>query len=96
LLPNLAVGVRRLHDVNRSGWWMFGGFGIAVAAIFAIILVSAAGGGEYMPDDSMNMTMMPLMLFFGLAFLVYGTVMLLWFWTPGTKGPNRYGPDPLT
>ncbi|MFU9045908.1 DUF805 domain-containing protein [Acinetobacter tibetensis] len=22
LLPTLAVGVRRLHDVNRSGWWM--------------------------------------------------------------------------
>ena len=21
LLPYLAVGVRRLHDVNRSGWW---------------------------------------------------------------------------
>lgn len=22
LLPSLAAGVRRLHDVNRSGWWM--------------------------------------------------------------------------
>lgn len=22
LLPSLAVGARRLHDVNRSGWWM--------------------------------------------------------------------------
>ena len=21
LIPNLAVGVRRLHDTNRSGWW---------------------------------------------------------------------------
>ena len=21
-LPQLAAGVRRLHDVNRSGWWM--------------------------------------------------------------------------
>lgn len=23
MLPGLAVGVRRLHDLNRSGWWMF-------------------------------------------------------------------------
>jgi len=23
LLPNLAVTVRRLHDIDRSGWWMF-------------------------------------------------------------------------
>jgi len=22
LLPNLAVTVRRLHDIDRSGWWM--------------------------------------------------------------------------
>jgi len=22
LLPALAVGVRRLHDTNRSGWWL--------------------------------------------------------------------------
>lgn len=21
-LPNLAVGVRRLHDIGRRGWWM--------------------------------------------------------------------------
>jgi len=22
LIPNLAVGVRRLHDSDRSGWWL--------------------------------------------------------------------------
>jgi len=22
-LPGLAVGIRRLHDVNKSGWWLF-------------------------------------------------------------------------
>lgn len=22
LIPNLAVGARRLHDTNRSGWWL--------------------------------------------------------------------------
>ncbi len=22
LLPGIAVGVRRLHDVDRNGWWM--------------------------------------------------------------------------
>lgn len=28
LLPTLAVGARRLHDVNRSGWWMLIAFTI--------------------------------------------------------------------
>jgi|TARA_B000000460_G_C21222870_1_gene267266 uncharacterized membrane protein YhaH (DUF805 family) len=23
ILPSICVAVRRLHDVNRSGWWMF-------------------------------------------------------------------------
>jgi len=22
LVPNLAVGVRRLHDLDKSGWWV--------------------------------------------------------------------------
>ena len=22
LLPSIAVGVRRLHDINRRGWWI--------------------------------------------------------------------------
>ena len=22
LVPSIAVGVRRMHDINRSGWWM--------------------------------------------------------------------------
>lgn len=22
LLPSIAVGVRRLHDIDRSGWWL--------------------------------------------------------------------------
>jgi len=26
LLPNLAVAVRRLHDTDRSGWWLLLGF----------------------------------------------------------------------
>jgi uncharacterized membrane protein YhaH (DUF805 family) len=26
LIPAIAVGARRLHDVGRSGWWMLIGF----------------------------------------------------------------------
>jgi uncharacterized membrane protein YhaH (DUF805 family) len=22
LLPSIALGVRRLHDINKSGWWL--------------------------------------------------------------------------
>ena len=36
IIPQLAVTARRLHDINRSGWWMllwFTGFGIITLII---------------------------------------------------------------
>jgi len=38
-IPSLAVGCRRLHDVNRSGWWWFillTGIGIIVLLVWWI------------------------------------------------------------
>ena len=36
LLPNLAVGARRLHDIGRTGWWLCIGI---VPAVGALILI---------------------------------------------------------
>ncbi|SCE80988.1 DUF805 domain-containing protein [Micromonospora mirobrigensis] len=36
LLPSLAVGVRRLHDTNRSGWWLLI---VLVPLVGAIVLL---------------------------------------------------------
>ena len=35
LIPSLAVAVRRLHDTNRSGWWMLLGLIPLVGALCA-------------------------------------------------------------
>jgi uncharacterized membrane protein YhaH (DUF805 family) len=51
LLPSLGVSVRRLHDTDRSGWWLLISF---VPLIGAILLI-------------------------------------VWFCTRGTPGPNRFG-----
>src|SRR5437879_1944839 len=55
ILPGLAVAVRRLHDIDRSGWWLLLGFIPIVGAI----------------------------------------ILIVWACKRGTKGPNRFGPDPL-
>jgi uncharacterized membrane protein YhaH (DUF805 family) len=55
LLPGLAVTVRRLHDLDRTGWWIF----------------------------------------LGLIPLVGAIILIIWFCSKGTDGPNRFGPDPL-
>ena len=36
LLPSIAVGVRRLHDGNRSGWWLLVAL-VPVVVIFYLI-----------------------------------------------------------
>lgn len=35
LLPNLGVGIRRLHDLDRSGWWCL----IAFIPLIGIIII---------------------------------------------------------
>jgi len=54
LIPSLAAGVRRLHDTDRSGWWLL-------------------------------MALIPLI---GLL------VLLVFYVSEGTRGDNRFGPDP--
>ncbi len=34
LIPSIAVGIRRMHDTDRSGWWMF----IVLVPILGFIL----------------------------------------------------------
>jgi uncharacterized membrane protein YhaH (DUF805 family) len=52
LIPNLSVGVRRLHDTGRSGWWILIGLipiiGWIVLLIF-LIEQGDAGDNEYGP-----------------------------------------------
>ncbi len=53
LVPSIAVTVRRLHDTDRSGWWLFIGLipiiGGIVLFIFTI-LDSTSGDNQYGPN----------------------------------------------
>ena len=53
LIPSLAVAVRRLHDVGKSGWILLIGLIPIVGAIWLLILLlrdSEAGENKYGPD----------------------------------------------
>jgi uncharacterized membrane protein YhaH (DUF805 family) len=43
-LPGLALMVRRLHDVGRSGWWFFIVFTIIGIPIFFYWLIKESDG----------------------------------------------------
>lgn len=85
LIPTLAVQIRRLHDSDRSGWWMMLYWGPAILSW----VVNIAGAANQSAG---------LMMLGGLCSLLafVGAIVLIVFWClPGTNGPNRYGADPL-
>ncbi len=48
MLPMLSMAVRRLHDVNRSGWWL----PLAVTGIGLLPLLVWFCTGSYMDNNS--------------------------------------------
>ena len=56
LIPGVSVAVRRLHDTNRSGWWMLIGLIPIVGAIVLIIFLvkdSQANENQYGPNPKL-------------------------------------------
>ena len=47
LLPGLAVSVRRLHDVGKSGVWLLISLVPIIGGIWLIILMATEGETEY-------------------------------------------------
>ena len=48
LLPSLAVGARRLHDTNRSGWWLL--ISLSVIGLIPLIIWLARKGNDQEND----------------------------------------------
>ncbi len=57
LVPSIAVGVRRLHDTGRTGWWMLIGLIPLVGIIILIVFWATQGNpgpnqyGAPAPDE---------------------------------------------
>jgi len=53
LIPSLAVGARRLHDINKSGWWQLLWFALIIGWIILIVWAIKRGDrgpNKYGPD----------------------------------------------
>lgn len=87
LIPWVAVSVRRLHDIDRSGWWMM----ILLLPFLALVVAFALDPAT----SSETFAGMPGAVVAGLiGVLIAGITLLIFMVTAGTEGPNEYGPDP--
>ena len=93
LVPSLALGARRLHDINRTGWWLL--------LFWSFILISAIGGGIllvslFLLDNFLILTVLgfALVIGFGILWVIGMLVLIVWAIKRGDEGPNKYGSDP--
>ena len=42
-LPSIAVGIRRLHDIGKSGWWLLISLVPIIGGIWLIVLLATEG-----------------------------------------------------
>ena len=86
LLPSVAVTIRRLHDTDRTGWWLL----IYVIPFVVVVIVAIWLGLGSVPAENVT----ALFVILGLAMFAAGITLFVFLVLPGTGGPNRYGPDP--
>ena len=80
----IKTSVRRLHDIDRSGWWIGPSVCLTITAtvLTFVSVISESSNAAFTVFDW--------------AATIGNLGMVAWLgFAKGTKGPNKYGPDPL-
>ncbi len=82
LIPTLAVGFRRMHDIGRTGLWVLflylGPIVFGLAMLFFFVVAAGAGLATILSAA-------------GVLWLILLVVVLVFLCTRGDPGPNAYG-----
>jgi uncharacterized membrane protein YhaH (DUF805 family) len=86
---NFALCVKRLHDRDRTGWWLVWQ---ALVLVLAVVLVIVA--------IAMQKEQMSILNILAVAAGLAALIVSIWLFVEigflrGTQGPNRFGPDLL-
>jgi uncharacterized membrane protein YhaH (DUF805 family) len=75
----VAVAAKRLHDRDKSGWWLL------VFVVAPLLLIQL---GVPFPNSARALLLLAAFALHAWSFVEMGC-------RPGTRGPNRYGADPV-
>jgi uncharacterized membrane protein YhaH (DUF805 family) len=86
-VASLALVVRRLHDRDRSGWWL---------VIFCLLQGGLSELGDRLPHPTGGGITLAMLIVY-----LSGLGLSVWAWLEvgflrGTRGVNRYGADAFT
>lgn len=79
---SIVASIRRLHDIDKSGFWILLPAGASIVGII-MLAIGLFGGSDLL---------FALGIIVGLGGTGYMIFLLV---QPGTPGPNKYGPNPL-
>jgi uncharacterized membrane protein YhaH (DUF805 family) len=80
LITGIFVGIKRLHDRDKSGWWLL---------VFYLVPAILSGISEVLSRNGIGILF--ALVSFGISIWAFVELGCL----RGTIGPNRYGEDPL-
>lgn len=96
-IPTLAVTVRRLHDIGKSGWFYFGYY-LAIFFLYIIGIVLIVVGVSFSVAESnatgLTVGLIIAGLFFCLVVIGLAIWMLVLLCKDSQPGDNQYGPNP--
>lgn len=82
-IATIIFSVRRLHDMNKSGWWL-------VLMLLPLIMIIIAA--SMLSANTADLGMIPASWLMGIAILLLVIVGIYIAAVPGTPGVNRFGP----
>jgi uncharacterized membrane protein YhaH (DUF805 family) len=102
----LAVSGKRLHDRNKSAWWLLVFYGIpfvlglysswsVVSGMIGMGGMAAQGAGQEQMMGSMMATMQQMWWVSLVNTIIFVWMIIELGCLKGTTGDNQYGPDPL-
>ena len=84
--PSLCVNVKRLHDTNRSGWWLLAPWSVLIVTIIAI--------APFFPKGDDHISTAGAFAILAAAVVLIGAFVTLVAWLGFLKGQpaaNKYG-----
>ena len=85
-LPSIGLLIRRLHDIDRTGWWALGSL-----PMYGLMI---AGRSPFEAGTVLKTLPTGVNIAVALSWIISSLAILIFVLTPGTEGANRYGPDP--
>ena len=86
MVSQITCWVKRVHDLNLPGYWVL--FIICLDVVLNIIF-------ELIDSSVIQLPLLLEILLILVAFVAFLVSFICLFFLKGTKGDNRYGPDPL-